>query len=204
MGKEATCGVQWGGESGLAKVLLETHELIVRGGELSRRSVPIASVREIEVRGDQLCFRAGEDAVKLSLGARQAQSWANKMAAPPPTLAEKLGIGAETHLALIGNFDAPELASAIAEAASTESRDPDRDPGLILAMVRTVADLDYALQIYAAYTSHPPIWMVYRKGDGKPIGEREIRDTLRRAGLMDTKVASVSTTLTALRFHWRG
>jgi hypothetical protein len=45
---------------------------------------------------------------------------------------------------------------------------------------------------------------MYPKGAGKPIGETEIRETLRRAGWMDTKVASVSATLTALRFNARG
>jgi hypothetical protein len=34
-------------------------------------------------------------------------------------------------------------------------------------------------------------------------GETEVRSTLRQAGLMDTRIASVSPTLTALRFHSR-
>jgi hypothetical protein len=201
MGREATCHVEWAGESGRAKVLLETQELIVRGaGGLARRSAPFASLTQIEARGEMLCFRAGDDAVSIALGAAQAQSWAKKLAAPAPTLAAKLGIGAETHLALIGNFDAGELAAAIDLAASTDSRNPD----LMLAFVKTSGDLNYALDLYAGYLSHPPIWIVYPKGAGKPIGETEIRSTLRRAGLMDTKVASVSAALTALRFNWRG
>jgi hypothetical protein len=201
MGREATCHVQWAGESGEAKVLLESQDLIVRGGGgLSRRSVAFASLAHIEVRGDALCFRAGVDAVAITLGAAQAQSWAKKLAAPAPTLAAKLGIGATTGLALIGNFDARELVLAIGEAASNDSRHPD----MILALVKTAADLNYALDVYASYLNRPPIWIVYPKGAGKPIGETEIRNTLRQAGLMDTKVASVSAELTALRFNWRG
>ena len=74
----------------------------------------------------------------------------------------------------------------------------------MLALVKSAGDLNYALDIYAGYGNHPPIWIVYPKGAGKPIGETEIRDTLRRVGLMDTKVASVSEVLTTLRFNWRG
>jgi hypothetical protein len=122
------------------------------------------------------------------------------LATPPPTLAAKLGIGAATRLALIGEFDDGELAEAIAEAASTESRQPD----LMLALVKNTADLNYALDVYEGFAAHPPIWIVYPKGAGKAIGETDIRDTLRRAGLTDTKIASVSAALTALRFNWRG
>jgi hypothetical protein len=201
MGREVTCDVQWAGESGRAKVLLETQELIVRGaGEFARRSVPLASLTQVEARGEMLCFWAGDEAVSIELGAAEAQSWAKKLTTPAPTLAAKLGIGAETHLALIGNFDDGELAAAIGEAASTDSRHPD----LVLALIKSTGDLNYALAAHVGYLSHPPIWIVYQKGTGKPIGETEIRNTLRRVGLMDTKVASVSAALTALRFNWRG
>lgn len=201
MGREATCEVYWAGESGRAKVLLESQELIVRGtGGLSRHRVPFAALAGIEVCGEALCFRAGDEDVSIALGAAQAQSWAKKLTSPPPTLAAKLGIGAATRLALIGNFDEVELAAAIAGAGSQDSRHPD----LVLALVKSAGDLNYALNIYAGYGNHPPIWIVYSKGTGKPIGETEIRDTLRRAGLMDTKVASVSAVLTTLRFNWRG
>jgi hypothetical protein len=201
MGREATCHVQWAGEAGPAKVLLESKELIVRGsGKLARRSVSLASLTQIEVQGEMLCFRADAEAVAITLGAAQALSWAKKLATPPPTLAAKLGIGAATRLALIGEFDDGELAEAIAEAASTESRQPD----LMLALVKNTADLNFALDVHEGFAAHPPVWIVYPKGAGKAIGETEIRDTLRRAGLMDTKIASVSAALTALRFNWRG
>jgi hypothetical protein len=200
MGREAICQLQWAGESGEAKVLLETQELIVRGGGgLSRRAVPIQLLTQVEVDGEQLRFHAGADAVTLTLGQAQAQSWAKKLTAPPPTLAAKLGIDAGTQVSLIGNFDSAELAGAIAAAASTESRHPD----LILAHLRNLGDLDYALDLLKTHASHPPVWIIYPKGAGKAIGETQIRETLRRAGWMDTKVASVSATLTALRFNAR-
>jgi hypothetical protein len=45
--------------------------------------------------------------------------------------------------------------------------------------------------------------MVYAKGPGHPLNESAIRSFLRGNGMMDTKVASVSSELTALRFSVR-
>lgn len=194
MGREANCHCQWADEAAECKVLIETHEVIVRGA--IRRRAAIASLTDISVHGGQLRFCAGGDTVALDLGEAIAQSWAKKLTTPPPTLAAKLGISAETRLLLIGEFESEELKSAIAATAITESKDAN----LILASLRTNRDLNYALDRYAAHPGKPPIWMIYPKGPNKPLTETEIRDTLRREGLIDTKVASVSPTLTALRF----
>jgi len=197
MGREASCHCVWAGQPGECKVLLETNELVVRGA--IRLSVPIALLSRVRVEGEQLFFRAGEDDVVLNLGANLAQSWAKKIAAPPPTLAAKLGISSSTQLMLIGEFETEELKAAIAEAGATEGKDVN----LILALVRTNADLNYALDRYAAFANKPPIWIIYPKGPTKPLKESEIRSTLRQEGFIDTKVASVSQTLTALRFNKR-
>jgi hypothetical protein len=198
MGREANCQCSWGPDSADCKVLLETKELIVRGP--IRRRAAIASLTHVSVRGDQLRFRTGQDQVALNLGAELAQKWARAIATPPPTLAAKLGISSATRLSILGEPDSEELRTAIAEAISVEGVDAN----LILAGVRTITDLNYALDRYPAYPGNPPIWIVYAKGPGKPINETEIRSTLRREGFIDTKVASVSAKLTALRFNKRG
>jgi len=198
MGREATCQCQWGAESGQCKVVLEPSELIVRGP--IRRRTPIASLTRVSAEGDSLHFFAGQDAVTLTIGSALAQNWARKIATPPPTLAAKLGISSQSNLLIVGDCAEEELKAAVATAATTESKNPH----LVLAYVRTVADLNYALDLYAKIVSHPPIWIVYPKGPSKSIGETEIRDTLRRENFIDTKVASVSATLTALRFLKRG
>jgi hypothetical protein len=194
MGKETTCDCQWGGESGHCKVLLETSELIVRGP--IRRRVPIASLTQVSIEGNNLHFRAGEDAVTLILGTALAQSWAKKIATPPPTLAAKLGISPQSNLLIVGDCADEGLKAAIDGAAATDSKKPD----MILAYIRSTSDLNYALDLYSKIASRPPMWIVYPKGSNKPIGETEIRNTLRQEGFIDTKVASVSATLTALRF----
>lgn len=199
MGKEATCQVQWANESAECKVLMEAHELIVRGP--IRRKVNVASITRVEVNGKHLQFQASDQQVALALGEATAQSWARKLTTPPPTLAAKLGITSSSKLTLIGEFTSSELALAVASATSTDSTPPD----LVLANIRSADDLNYALDLYNALKSHPPIWIIYPKkssetGVSPRIDETTIRSILRREGLMDTKVASVSTTLTALRF----
>lgn len=198
MGREAICQCQWGAESGQCKVLLETSELIVRGS--IRRRVPIASLTKVSAQGNDLRFHVAEGAVTLCLGASLAQSWAKKIATPPPTLGMKLGITSQSNLLVTSDCADEELKIAVEIAATTESKNPD----LILAHVKTVGDLNHVLDLYSKIPSDPPIWIVYLKGSNKPIGETEIRDTLRRENFIDTKVASVSASLTALRFVKRG
>jgi len=197
MGREATCDCQWAGEFAPCRVLLETHELIVRGP--IRRRALISSLTEVSAHGEHLTFRAGQDQVSLNLGANLAQSWAKKLTSQPPSLASKLGISKDSQLLLIGEFESEELQSAFATAASTDGKSAN----LILASVKTNADLDYALDRYAACPARPPIWIVYPKGPDKPINESDIRTAMRHEGFIDTKVASVSTALTALRFTKR-
>ena len=200
MGREATCHCQWSGVFGQCRVLLESNELILRGA-ISRRTL-ISSLTHVFVQGGELHLQVGEEAVVLTLGADLAKRWAEKIATPPPTLATKLGISPTTRLLLVGEFATDELERAIAQAATTDGKNPN----LILAGVRVAADLDYALDVYAHHPSNPPIWIIYRKGTsklkgpGKLIGETEIRTLLRQEGFIDTKVASVSASLTALRF----
>ena len=223
MGKEATVDYQWNGLSGQARAFLESKELILRvvtpDAKRQTHKVILTSVKKVEVHGNQLHLHTGpklgvqdderdQDGATLILafesdsGSSEAQSWARKLTTPPPTLAAKLGITGETQLLLMGEFTSEELASAIGEAAAMDSNCPD----LILARVATIRDLDFVLDCYKRLPLKPPIWIIYPKGRSKSdnatsaVGETAIRDALRREGLIDTKVVSVSATLTALRF----
>jgi hypothetical protein len=195
MGREATVQCRWGQETGHCKVLLETHELIVRGD--LRRRVPIAQVIDVSVEGEELRFRVGGDAVSLSLGPSLAQRWAKALTTPPPSLASKLGISSTSRLRVLGEIDSRELEAAIAEAAATDGKNAD----LMIALVTTPHDLDLALaRLPKRQSDTPPLWIVYPKGSANPFGESSVRESLRGRGFIDTKVASVSSKLTALRF----
>lgn len=196
MGREASCQCTWAEEAGACKVLLESRELIVRGA--IRRRVLVSSLADVTAKGEQLVFRVGQDKVTFHLGAELAQRWAKAIATPPPSLAKKLGISPASQLLLIGQVEDNELKAAIAEAGTTDGKEVD----LILACVKTPAELDRALKQCSA-SARSSVWIIYPKGPGKQLGESAIREQLHSRGFIDTKVASVSATLTALRFARR-
>ncbi len=195
MGREATVHCEWGEKAATCKVLLESQELIVRGD--LRHRVPLSSLADVRVDRDQLRFRAGQEVVSLKLGTQLAERWAKAIATPPPSLAKKLGISPASRLRIIGAVEGAELEAAIAEAETTDAKDAD----LIVAQTESRADLVGTLmQLPKDPSSIPPIWIVYPKGAGKELNETFVREYLRARGFIDTKVASVSARLTALRF----
>ena len=118
MGREARCAASWGTRSGEVTALLESTELIVRGAFRAR--APLASLTSVQVTGDTLRFRAGDEDVALVLGAA-AQRWAAALTKPRPTLAARLGITAPSRLIVEGRVDDEALAAALA-VASTPTR----------------------------------------------------------------------------------
>lgn len=173
---------------------LESTELILRGE--FRASALLASLTSVQVTGDTLRFRAGGDDVALVLGAA-AQRWAAALVKPRPTLAARLGITPHSRLVVEGRVDDEALAAALAGASTPAAGGPE----MIVARVDDAQTLvDVATRHRALLARGVPIWVVYTKGRGAPFGEAAIRTFLRQRGLMDLKVASVSATLTALKF----
>jgi len=197
MGREATCKCQWSGTTADVKALLETNEIILRGG--IRKRVLFGEIKSIKVQAGKLTFTMQGETVSLSLGEATAAKWAAAIKSPP-TLAHKLGITTSTTVHLIGKADDEALATALAEAGKTSPRKGD----LIIARVDTPESLHAALlQSSAALLAGTPIWIVYPKGPGHKINESLVRSTLLANNLVDTKVAAVSPRLTALRFTRR-
>jgi hypothetical protein len=194
MGREATCHCKWGAEEGDCKVLLEGRELILRSG--IRRRVSLSAISSVAARGSDLVFTVGQDQVALRLGADAAPRWAKAIQTPPPSLAGKLGISRATRLSVVGNIESDELKAAVAEAAPASEKEVD----LVLFCVNSQSELQ---QCFAARTYTSPLWIVYPKGARSGMKESGVRDLLRSRGFIDTKVASVSARLTALRFVQR-
>ena len=191
MGREATCHCKWGSEEGDCKVLLEGRELILRSG--IRRRVALSAISSVAARGANLVFTVGQEKVALCLGVVAAPHWAKAIQAPPLSLAGKLGISRATRLSVVGNIESDELKQAVADAAPASEKEVD----LVLFCVNSQSELQ---QCFAARTYTSPLWVVYPKGARSEMKESGVRDFLRSRGFIDTKVASVSARLTALRF----
>jgi hypothetical protein len=195
MGREAICDCTFAGTTTKVKAFLESEELILRG-DIHLRA-PLHALHHVRVESDSLCFNLDVGPVRLDLGAAAAKSWAKKIKSLPPSLADKLGITGKTVRA-IGPISDRALDSALTSAARISTRNPD----LILSHVDTPESLAATLREARTQLARSvPIWLVYRKGPGHPLNESAIRTTLRAHGFIDTKVASVSAELTALRFN---
>jgi hypothetical protein len=126
-----------------------------------------------------------------------AGKWLTTLTTSPPSLAKKLGISADTVVRVVGPVDDDQLRAVLSEARAVADKDPD----LILARVDTPEELATSLRTTAKQlAARIPIWFIYPKGKGHPLSENEVRSTALAAGIVDTKVAAVSPTLTALRF----
>jgi hypothetical protein len=195
MGREATCACDWGGAKTEVKALLEPPELILRGS--LRNRIPIAAMKQIRADGKHLRFTFNGDPVALDLGSDMAVRWAKALTTPPPSLAKKLGITAESIVRMIGTVDDKALEQALSEAMDVTAR----SGSLILARVDTPGELAAALRKSTDDLNRGvPIWFIYPKGPGHALDEHIVRSTALATGIVDTKVAAVSSALTALRF----
>jgi hypothetical protein len=195
MGREAQCECESNGARYKVKALVEPPELILRG-EI-RRQLPFSGLKEIRADGEALRFVYGSDRFALMVGRAMAEKWAKALTTPPPTLAKKLGIAADTVVRMIGAADDDALRSALDTAKAVSDKGAD----LILARVDTPAELTAALRTTAKQlAARVPIWFIYPKGRGHALTENDVRSTALAAGVVDTKVCSVSPALTAMRF----
>lgn len=194
MGLEARCRCRWGGGSGEVKAILEAHELILRG-DIKHR-FPIVEISELRAKGDQLQFETSAGAFVLELGADQALRWAKKIAAPPPTLAKKLGVSSTSKIMVIGPIGDAALQAALKGAIATRGS----NARLSLAVVHDEKTLVRALHVHELHGVGATIWIVYEKGPKASFGEGPVRSIMRGAGYRDNKVCAVSDAFSATRY----
>lgn len=194
MGREALAHAQVGATADEVKALLESTELILRGPALRRRYA-LATMSDVAVQGDALCFRAGGEAVQLTLGAAEAAAWQRKLLTPPPTLAAKLGVSADAPALVLGTVDDAALAQALQGATTRRAA----DAALLIALVYSEADLQRAVARHAPLATRV-MWVVHGKGKAAPLGDTAIRAALRAQGYVDNKTSAVSERLTATRY----
>jgi hypothetical protein len=181
----------------MVKALLETRELILRGA--IRRKVPFSEMQLVHTSNGRLHFTFEGEPVSLELGSTLAARWAQGITAPPD-LAKKLGITSKSRVRFIGSVDEAALKDALQKASEVSANIGE----LIIARVDTARELTTAFKKTGrALSDGVPIWIVYRKGKGHDLSEDVVRAAGLAAGLVDTKVAAVSETLTALRFNKR-
>jgi hypothetical protein len=191
MGQELNCRMHYQGRTLAGKAHLERDHILFRGAE--RLKIAVLELRSVTTEGGLLHLDFPGGPVSFDLGAA-AEKWAHQIL-HPPSRADKLGVKPGLAVRLAGEFDAGFL---------------DDLRGVEIAARKTKADLIFLAapnrhalaripQLTAALKPAGALWVVYPKGV-QVIREIEVLDAGRAAGLKDTKVASFSTTHTALRF----
>ena len=197
MGREASCTARVGAETAEeATALLESTTVVLRGA--ITRKWEIAALQNLRVEGEELKFDAGDEAVALVLGEKEAGRWLKKLQTPPPTLAAKLGVSAENPALLIGPTVGaldPALAEALAGGITTNVR----EARMLVAVLSKASELPRMAEFHADMICKT-VWVVHPKGPDADPSDAEVRIAMRGWGYVDNKSSAVSDRLTATRW----
>ncbi len=180
-------------QEGDAKILLETDELILRGGVRGR--VPLTTLRDVRVRAGVVTVEHAGGTLRLTLG-DAAKKFAEKLTAPPKSRLEKMRIASGGEVVLVGVTDATFAAEVKAAGAKVMARAKSSGAQLIVLGVHAPKDLARIATMAKALTPAGALWVIHPKGTAG-VKDTDIFGAAKRAGLVYTKVARFSDTHTA-------
>jgi hypothetical protein len=195
VGNEAVCTVRYDGKASEGKALLETNEIIFRGGDF-RLKIPLKEIASLDATDGELSVGYNGAVAVFELG-REAEKWATKIR-NPRGLMDKLGVKAGMRAAVLGVQD-------YSFESQLEARDvmridgEERDLDIVFYEADVVDDLVRLPALRSAIKPAGAIWVVSPKGKAARIRDVDVMAAARDAGLVDTKVASFSDTHTALK-----
>jgi hypothetical protein len=195
LGSEAVCSVRYGGRVSGGKALLETAEVLFRGGDF-RLKIPFAQITSVASDGGELRLGYDGDVAVFERG-RDAEKWAEKIR-NPRGLMEKLGVKPGLRVAVIGVED-HEFLTQVAARIGNVSGEGVRDADLIFYEADRLGDLRRLGALRGAIKPAGALWVVSPKGKGIEVKDVDVMAAAREAGLVDTKVVSFSATHTALK-----
>jgi len=195
MGLEAICTATYEGASCEGKALLESSELLFRGGFTLR--VPLKEIQSVEARRGELVLVWAEGNASFALG-KDAEKWALKIRYPRGRL-EKLGVKEGMRVAVLGIEDTglqEELRARVTEFSEGRAK---KQSDLIFFGVESKERLVRIAGLVASLRPAGAIWTVYPKGQ-KHITQNDVMTAGKAAGLVDTKVVGFSDTHSALKW----
>ena len=196
MGRSSETIAQWQGQTAEIRAVLESTEIILRGGIKGR--VSRAEITSMTVDQGWLRLSTDRGVLVLELGEVAAARWRTALQKPLPTLAEKLGVSPACLAFVLGKVDDAALAAAL---RSVVTADLGR-AGVLVVVLGAVADLAAAFAL-AASVPDLGVWCVYPKGRGAVVTDAAVRAYFRDQGYMDSKACAVSEVLTATRYGLR-
>ncbi len=195
MGREIQCRVKSSGKWFQGKALLETSEIIFRGEQ--RLKIPFEFLSSVEARNDELHLKWHGNSAAFELG-QQAEKWAHTIL-HPKTTADKLGIKPELTVSALHLRGDATMQDARETVAAFSDKKPLVNSDMIFLGATTTSDLGGIAKLIPSLAASGALWVVYPKGR-QDITELQVLNAGRAAGLVDIKVVSYSSTLTALKF----
>ncbi len=195
MGDEARCTATVDGETSEGKALLETDELLFRGG--FRLAIPLREIHLAEATDGTLEVAWADERASFELGPKAAR-WAERIR-NPPTLLDKLGVKPEHRVSLVGLEDEDDVRALLRERGVAYEEEPLPESDVILFGAASVTDLDRLPALRRMLRPTGAVWVVAPKGGREPR-EAQVLEAGRAAGLVDVKVARWSATHTAHKF----
>ena len=193
MGQEVVCTVRWGGRASEGKALLETNELLFRGGDF-RLKIPLREIAAVRANDGVLEVVFTDGTAEFEVG-KPAERWAKRIANPPTRL-DKLGVK-PGHRVGVAYLPDPELLAELRARAATVDVDAlDGQYDVVIGGVEQPEELARIAALRLHLKPNGGLWIV------SPKGRKELRDVDvyaagKAAGLVDVKVAAYSATHTA-------
>ncbi len=169
MGNELTCRVELGKQQSEGKALLETSELLFRGG--FRLKIPFSTIKSAKAADGELRLETAEGLAVFHLGAA-AEKWRDKILHPKSRI-EKLGIKPEAKISLLGSFT-PDFLTEISELTkSVSTGKAASDAECIFFSAGSKQDLGALPKTSKLMKGAAALWIVYPKGQ-KHITENDV------------------------------
>ncbi|KAF0110812.1 MAG: hypothetical protein FD163_517 [Hyphomonadaceae bacterium] len=194
MGLEANTLLIVNGDEFEVKALLESNELILRGGYKARlRFENLANVRANDGR---LIFENEGKDFRLELGQVYAEKWAIKISSPPKPLFEKLGIKPNDNIYVFGKISEENIILAISGSIISSANEAI----LAFTQFNDLSDIEKMLNEYSTEGFQCPIWTIHGKGKTSAPNGDIVRKIMRANGFIDTKICAISDDWSATKY----
>jgi len=195
VGNELKCTVSFGEQKSEGKALLETSEILFRGG--FRLKIPFSTIKSAKAVNGELRLQTAEGLAVFDLGSA-AEKWCGKILHPKSRI-EKLGVKPEAQVSLVGEFEPEFFRELTGLTRSVSKGKVASDSECVFFAADSKQDLAALPKIARAIHGAAALWIVYPKGQ-KHITENDVLAAGRKTGLKDVKVVGFSPTHTALKF----
>ncbi len=200
MGHELPARVDFHGpdgeQSSEGKALLETSELIFRGG--FRLRIPFREVQDLLVEDGRLDVKWPGGRASFDIGQRYAPAWAEKMRNPRGLL-DKLGVKPGARVAVLGMPDQEFIQQLRARGAELAAGEAPPALDFVFYEADEVVALARLSELRALIKDGGAIWVVSPKGKAARVRDVDVIAAAKAARLVDTKVVGFSDTHTALK-----